>query len=116
MQPTSPLRDSIRPEAELLLGWMRRLDGVMGNLLPTGGTVTVDGHAQPSVTESYVLARRTFIGPPEFGGQTHWGCRCHYDIVSKVQQLNGELREAFEVYQVARIAQQAFNLVQKDLK
>jgi len=20
------------------------------------------------------------IGPPEFSGQTHWGCRCHYDI------------------------------------
>ena len=36
----------------MLLGWMRRLDGVMGNLLPTGGTVTVTYRYDP-------LGRRT---------------------------------------------------------
>ena len=60
MQPTSPLRESIRAEAESLLSWMMRLDEVMGTLLPTGSNVTVDGYAQANVTESYFLARRTF--------------------------------------------------------
>lgn len=55
------------------------------------------------------------IGPEELGGDTHWGCRCHYDFITRemeMQQLNAqyeEMKEIFEVAQVAMVAQQVFN-------
>jgi len=55
------------------------------------------------------------IGPPELGGDTHYGCRCHYDFITQemeMRQLNAqweELEEVHEAYEVAMIAQQVFN-------
>jgi len=49
------------------------------------------------------------IGPEELGGNTHWGCRCHYDITTDFAlhaQLIAELQEAHQVYEAAQIAQQ----------
>ena len=49
------------------------------------------------------------IGPAEFNGDTHWGCRCHFDITTDIElraQLYAELKEAHDVYQVAQVAQQ----------
>ncbi len=49
------------------------------------------------------------IGPEEFGGDTHWGCRCHYDITRDYPDIpvdfSGEI-EAYEVYEAVQIAQQ----------
>lgn len=49
------------------------------------------------------------IGPEELGGDTHWGCRCHYDITTDFAlhaQLTAELQEAHQVYEVAQVANQ----------
>jgi hypothetical protein len=54
------------------------------------------------------------IGPPELGGDTHYGCRCHYDFITREmefqmahEQMNAQferIREAADVAQVAMIA------------
>lgn len=48
------------------------------------------------------------IGPPELGGDTHYRCRCHYDIITAEQEqkrLNANLQfqaeQAYQVYLVA---------------
>jgi len=55
------------------------------------------------------------IGPPEFNGQTHWGCRCHYDIqyavnaaVAKIQRM---LRSVHAVKAVIAVQQHKRKLV-----
>ena len=42
------------------------------------------------------------IGPPEYGGQTHQGCRCHYDIIGLKD--NPAAIKAKEMYLVAVLA------------
>jgi len=47
------------------------------------------------------------IGPKEMGGDTHYGCRCHFDITTDVElqaQLYEELKEVYDVYQASQIA------------
>lgn len=49
------------------------------------------------------------IGPEEFGGVTHWGCRCHFDITTDLEyqaQLLAELQEVHDVYESVQIAKQ----------
>lgn len=49
------------------------------------------------------------IGPEEFGGATHWGCRCHYDITTDFAlqgQLMGELQEAYDAYEAVQAAKE----------
>ncbi len=55
------------------------------------------------------------IGSPDFGGDTHYGCRCHYDVITqgmvirKFYQGMLELREqalqAYEIVQVVKVSQ-----------
>lgn len=49
------------------------------------------------------------IGPPELGGDTHYRCRCHYDIITAEQEqrrlnVNFEMQaeQAYNAYLVAR--------------
>ncbi len=54
------------------------------------------------------------IGPEELGGQTHWGCRCHYDMETQftyIEQLNAQFAKVYQIYQVANVAKEAFNLI-----
>lgn len=62
------------------------------------------------------------VGPPELGGDSHWGCRCNLDVVTdkeirkmffdaQMREFNAqqaELEEIHEIYQVSLIAQTAF--------
>jgi hypothetical protein len=52
------------------------------------------------------------IGPEEFGGDTHWGCRCHFDVTTDFmiqEQHNAQLAEIYDVYKAAQTANQYFN-------
>lgn len=52
------------------------------------------------------------IGPPDFGGDTHFGCRCHFDFTTDYivqEQHNAQLREVFEIYEIAQVATKYFN-------
>lgn len=52
------------------------------------------------------------IGPEEFGGATHWGCRCHYDITTDVEfqaQLMEELQEVYDVYQAVQVSKKIWS-------
>ena len=49
------------------------------------------------------------IGPPELGGETHYNCRCHYDMelninpaFAKVQRMLKSVRAAIAVAQVTK--------------
>jgi len=50
------------------------------------------------------------IGPPELGGDTHYRCRCHYDIITAEQErkrLNAQLefqaQQAYNAYMAAKV-------------
>ena len=43
------------------------------------------------------------IGPPQLGGETHFNCRCNYDITT-YEQL-GKYEKAAQISQIANIAQ-----------
>ena len=55
------------------------------------------------------------IGPPEFGGDTHYGCRCHYDVITQgmvirkfyqgMLELREQALEAYEIVQVVKASQ-----------
>ena len=55
------------------------------------------------------------IGPPQFGGETHYGCRCHYDIITQgmvirkfyqgMIELREQALEAYEIVQVSKASQ-----------
>jgi len=52
------------------------------------------------------------IAPPQLGGDTHYRCRCHYDYITRddeIRQFNAEINEIYEVYQVYKAAQKGFN-------
>lgn len=52
------------------------------------------------------------IGPPELGGETHWGCRCKFGIQTnfkRKQEMQAQLENIYDVYQAAKIATQYFN-------
>jgi hypothetical protein len=48
------------------------------------------------------------IGPAELDGDTHWGCRCHYDYITidmEIQEFNAQVAAAFEIAEIAEVAQ-----------
>ena len=65
------------------------------------------------------------IGALELGGDTHYNCRCHYDIVSDVQIRKAffdaameefqakqkKLKEIHQIYLVSEIAKQSFKML-----
>ena len=46
------------------------------------------------------------IGPPEFGGKTHWGCRCHYMVIGIRQ--NEAVLKAKKLHLMAVLAQTTY--------
>ncbi len=52
------------------------------------------------------------IGPPEFGGDTHYGCRCHYDIITQGMVIRKFYQGMLEQRDQALQAYQAYEIVQ----
>jgi len=65
------------------------------------------------------------VGPAEFGGDTHFGCRCVFDIITNKQVRKAffnaameqyqaeqqELEEIHEIYGIAKIAKESFKVL-----
>ena len=53
------------------------------------------------------------IGPPQLGGDTHYGCRCHYEAITRKQIQETVLSSAYEAhlaleaYQIALVVKAA---------
>lgn len=43
------------------------------------------------------------IGPPEHNGQTHWGCRCHYDMQFAVNAAVAKIQRMLKSIKVVQI-------------
>lgn len=62
------------------------------------------------------------IGPPDFGGATHYGCRCHYDVITQgmvirkfysgMLELRDQALEAYEIVQVVKASQKGLKQLQ----
>jgi hypothetical protein len=54
--------------------------------------------------------------PPELGGDTHWGCRCHYDFITQDMEFERAMDEFHAhmdaVYEAAEIAEVAMVAMQ----
>lgn len=52
------------------------------------------------------------IGPPELGQDTHYGCRCHYDIITQGMVIRKFYQGMLEQREQALQAYQAYEIVQ----
>ena len=54
------------------------------------------------------------IGPEEFGGGTHWGCRCHYDFWTPEMEMikfQAQVEEMYEAAEIGIVAMEAMKVL-----
>jgi len=55
------------------------------------------------------------IGPPELGGQTHFGCRCHYDMELAVNPAQAKVERMLKSIKIVGVVQTVAKHLEKEL-